>query len=96
MHDHIVFKLIDTTSLIPDERKKAMESLMFLTEKRDGHMKDKTCTNSSTHQSRMPKDEASVPMSAADSALLTAAAEAKEECNAALFPFLRARKPFFN
>ena len=29
-----MFKPIDVNSLTPDERKKAMESLMFLTEKR--------------------------------------------------------------
>ena len=38
-HNRIVFKPVDVNSLTPEERKKAMESLMFLTKKRNESMK---------------------------------------------------------
>jgi hypothetical protein len=36
MHDCAVFKPIDVKSLTPREKARAMESLIFLVEKRDG------------------------------------------------------------
>ena len=79
IHNRIVFKPININSLTPDERKKAMESLMFLTEKRDGRIKGRTYAIESTHRSYMCKYEASSPTAATESTLLTTAVEAKEE-----------------
>tara|TARA_B110000116_G_scaffold23331_1_gene17939 strand:- start:29 stop:655 length:627 start_codon:yes stop_codon:yes gene_type:complete len=79
IHNRIVFKPVDVNSLTPEERKKAMESLMFLTEKRDGSIKGRTCANGSTQRSYISKDEASSPTAATESILLTTAIEAKEE-----------------
>ena len=59
IHNHIVFKPMDLNSLTPDERKKAMESLMLLTEKRNGNAKGRTCVNGKPQRSCMSKDEAS-------------------------------------
>jgi len=79
IHNRIVFKPVDVNSLTTEERKKAMESLMFLTEKRDGSIKGRTCANGSTQRSYISKDEASSPTAATESILLTTAIEAKEE-----------------
>ena len=79
MHDHIVLKPVNVNSLTPEERKKSMESLMFLTEKRNGTMKGRNDANESTQRSCMSKDEASSPTAAIGSMLLTASIEAKEE-----------------
>ena len=56
-----------------------MESLMFLSEKRDGSAKGRTCANGSTQRSCASKDEASSPAAATEYVLLTAAVEVKEE-----------------
>ena len=82
IHNRIVFKPVDVNSLTTEERKKAMESLMFLTEKRDGSIKGRTCANGSTQRSYISKDEASSPTAATESMLLTTAIEAKEERDA--------------
>ena len=58
-HNHIVFKPVDVNSLTPEEWKKDMQSQMFLTEKRNGNTKGRTCTNGSTQRSHMSRDEAS-------------------------------------
>ena len=47
-HNRVKFKPVDVNSLTPEERKKAIKSLMFLTEKRNGTMKGRTCANGST------------------------------------------------
>jgi hypothetical protein len=39
LHDRVVFITADFSKLTPQERKHAMESLMFLVEKRDSRLK---------------------------------------------------------
>ena len=56
-----------------------MESLIFLTEKRDGRIKGRTCANGSTQRSYIDKDDAASPTVMSESILLTATVEAKEE-----------------
>ena len=82
MHDRMVFEPADVNSLTTEERKKAMESLMFLTEKRDGSIKGRTCANGSTQRSHASEDDASSPTAATESMSLTTAIEAKEERDA--------------
>jgi hypothetical protein len=48
LHDHIVFKPITIEELSTLERRRAMESPIFLTEKKDGRIKARTCANGST------------------------------------------------
>ena len=78
-HNRIAFKSADVTSLTAEERKRAMESLMFLAEKSNGSIKGRTCANRSAQRSHASKDEASSPTAATKSILLTTAMEAKEE-----------------
>ena len=79
MHNRIQFKLVVFNSLTNEERKKANESLIFLTEKSNGTINGRTYANRSTHLSYTAKDEASSPTAATESILLTSAIEAKEE-----------------
>ena len=48
LHDRIVFEPIKVEYLTEKERKRAMESLIFLVEKRDGKIKARMCANGST------------------------------------------------
>ena len=56
-----------------------MESLIFLTEKRDGRVKARACANGSTQRSYIPKDDASSPTAATESILITGVIEAKQK-----------------
>ncbi len=55
-----------------------MESLMFLTEKRDNTIKARTCANGSTQHNYMEKEESTSPTAMTESILLTAVIEAQE------------------
>jgi hypothetical protein len=48
LHDRIVFSPVDISKLTQQEKKRAMESLIFLVEKRDGRVKAHWCANGST------------------------------------------------
>ena len=50
LHDRVVFEPIAVSDLTREEHKKAMESLIFITEKRDGTIKARMCANGSTQQ----------------------------------------------
>ena len=56
-----------------------MESLIFLTEKRDKSVKARTCANGSTQRAYIPKEEAASPTAATDSILVTAVIDARQE-----------------
>ena len=56
-----------------------MESLIFLTEKRDGRVKARVCANGSTQRSYIHKDDASSPTAATESILITGVIEAKQK-----------------
>ena len=55
LHDRVCFKPINPTEMTADERKKAMESLIFLTEKRDGRIKARTVANGSIQRKWMER-----------------------------------------
>jgi hypothetical protein len=55
-----------------------MESLIFLVKKRDGRVKARSCTNGSTQQEYINKEDTASPTVATESILLTSAIEAKE------------------
>eukprot|EP00543_Licmophora_paradoxa_P010625 CAMPEP_0202466662 /NCGR_PEP_ID=MMETSP1360-20130828/69430_1 /ASSEMBLY_ACC=CAM_ASM_000848 /TAXON_ID=515479 /ORGANISM="Licmophora paradoxa, Strain CCMP2313" /LENGTH=141 /DNA_ID=CAMNT_0049090879 /DNA_START=1 /DNA_END=423 /DNA_ORIENTATION=+ len=78
LHDRVVFKPIHIHELTPKEKKRAMESLMFLVEKRDGTVKARTCANGSTQRSYTPKEEASSPTASSEAILITGVVEAKQ------------------
>jgi Reverse transcriptase (RNA-dependent DNA polymerase) len=78
LHDRAVFKPIDIGTLTQQEKKRAMDSLIFLTEKRDGRIKARTCANGSTQRTYINKEEAASPTATTKTILLTATIEAKE------------------
>ena len=78
LHDRVVFKPVRVESLTPLERQRAMESLIFLTEKRDKRIKARMCANGSTQRAYTPKEEATSPTAATESILLTGVIEAKQ------------------
>ncbi len=79
LHDREVFRPIHPSKLTPSEKKKVLESLIFLVEKRDGTIKARTCANGSVQRAWMGKDEASSPTVSHEAILLTAAIDAAEE-----------------
>ena len=73
-----VFTPIDTTEMTFEERKKSMESLIFLVEKRDGRIKGRTCANGSVQREYIGREEATSPTASTDAVILTAIIDAKQ------------------
>jgi hypothetical protein len=78
LHDREVFYPVDISKLTQHERRRAMESLIFLVEKRDGRIKARACANGSVQRSYVPKEDATSPTAMTESILLTATIEAHE------------------
>ena len=55
-----------------------MESLIFLTEKRDGRLKAQTCANGSTQRTYTAREEAASPTAMTESHIITAIIDAKQ------------------
>jgi hypothetical protein len=79
LHKRGAFFPRDVKGLTVLERKRALESLIFLTEKRDKTIKGRTCANGSPQRSYIKKEEAASPTVLTESILLTATIEAEEE-----------------
>jgi hypothetical protein len=79
LKDQKCFIPIDKTILNATERKRAIESLNFLTEKKDGTIKARHCANGSTERSYITREEASSPTVSTDSTTMTAVIDAEEE-----------------
>jgi hypothetical protein len=79
LHDRTVFVPIHVNDLTREERIKAMASLIFLVEKRDGTIKARHCANGSTQRSYMSKEESSSPTVLTESVIITSMIEAKEK-----------------
>jgi hypothetical protein len=60
LHHHIVFKPIAIKELSMIKKRRTMESLIFLTEKKDRKIKARTCTNGSTQQGVLTKKKLQV------------------------------------
>lgn len=78
MLDRKCFKPIHKTNLNEIERKRAMESLLFLSEKKDGTIKSRFCANGSTQRDYMTREETSSPTVSTEAILITGAIEALE------------------
>jgi len=63
---------------MPLERKRALESLIFLTEKRDGTVKGRLCANGSTQREYTDRDDTASPTAATESILVTGTIDAKQ------------------
>ena len=78
LYDRECFKPIKKQSLNSTEKKRALESLIFVTKKRDGTIKARHCANGSTQRDYMSREDVSSPTVSTESTLLTAVIEAKE------------------
>ena len=78
LHDRVVFEPITIDDMTSLERKRAMESLIFLAEKRDGMIKARTCANGSTQREYIDRDDAASPTASTDAVLITATIDAKQ------------------
>ena len=78
LHDRECFRPIHKRQLTAIELKRAMESLIFLVEKRDASIKARHCANGSTQREYMSREEVSSPTVSTESTLLTAVIEAEE------------------
>ena len=64
--------------MTPLERKRVMESLIFLVEKKTGEVKAWHCANGSTQRKWMGKEDSSSPTASTNSLFPTAAIDAEE------------------
>ena len=78
LHDRAAFAPVDIATLSQQEKQRALESLIFLVEKRDGRVKARTCANGSPQRVYTPKEDTASPTVMTESILLTALIEAKE------------------
>ena len=79
LHDRVCFQPINPSNMTTTERKRAMESLIFLTEKRDGTVKARTCANGSIQRDWMTKEDATSPTATLESVIITSVIDAKED-----------------
>ena len=56
-----------------------MNSLIFLTEKRDGTIKARACANGSTQRSYIERDKAASPTVSKEALMITSVIEAKQK-----------------
>ena len=73
-----MFKPIKVEELTAMEQRQAMKSLIFITEKKDGRIKARTCPNRSTQREYTKCNEAASPTALMESHLITAVIDAKQ------------------
>jgi hypothetical protein len=78
LQDRVVFILLLVEELTQIEKRRAMESLIFLTEKTDGRIKARTCANGSTQQEYTNCDKEASPTAMTESYMITAVLDAKQ------------------
>ena len=66
-----MFGLVSYTSLSETECKRALESLIFLTEKKDGRIKARHCANANPQRQWMDRDEVSSPTVTTEAIMIT-------------------------
>ncbi len=74
-----VFEPLCANKLSQEEKSKALTSLIFLKEKRDGNVKARSCVNRSVQREHVAKEEAAAPTVALESVFVTATIDAKEK-----------------
>jgi len=78
LHDRICFSPIDVSDMTPTEKQKAMEALLFLTEKRDKSIKGRLVYNGKPTREWLSREDSASPTAALESIFLTAIVDAKE------------------
>jgi hypothetical protein len=71
LHDRVVFEPIHIEDMTTLERKRGIESLIFLAEKRDETIKARMCANGSTQRTYIAREETTSPTTATDAILIT-------------------------
>ena len=79
LHKRGVFDPVDVSTLTEEERSRVLDSLIFLTQKRDRSAKARTCVDGRPQRLWMDKDEAASPTVLLESVLLTSVIDAREE-----------------
>lgn len=74
-----LFDPVKLESLADDELRKAIESLFFVTEKKDGRIKGRGCETGSTQRSCIPKEDATSLTVAIESVLIAGVTDEKQE-----------------
>ena len=72
------FTPVDVSKMTAEEKHKALEALMFLTEKRHGTIKGRMVANGKPSREWHSRDDSASPTAHLESILLTAAVDAKE------------------
>ena len=78
LHKRNCFTPIDLLTLSPEEVRKTVEALMFLTEKRDQSVKGRLVYNGKPTREWLSREDAASPTVALESIMLTATVDAKE------------------
>ena len=78
LHNRTVFEPVKSAELTDQERRGAMESLIFLVEKRDKTVKARTCANGSTQREYICRENAASPTASTASILITSVIDAKQ------------------
>ena len=79
LHQRNCFSPVDIATLSSEEKRKAQEALMFLTEKRDGTVKGRMVYNGKPTREWLSREDSASPTAALESIMLTAVVDAKEE-----------------
>lgn len=78
LHDYVTYTPVHAHKLTPDEKRQALASLIFLTEKRCGRIKSRACVNGSTQRDYIPKENTASPTVMNDSVMIQPAIDAHE------------------
>ena len=79
LHRRTCFKGIRVSDLTPDEKRKAVRALMFLTEKRDGSIKGRMVLDGSQTREHLREVETSSPTVTQEGIIITGVIDAKEQ-----------------
>ena len=79
LYDRDVMTPTNKYSLTPEERKGALQYLMFLKEKRCGLIKARGCADGRSQRGHVPKEETSSPTVATEALILTCVVDAAEK-----------------
>ena len=90
MKDMDAFFPVDPTTLTGEQQKRALASLMFLKEKRDGTVKGRACAVGTSQREYIKKEDAASPTAATESVFITSVIAAHEERGTAIFDILGA------
>jgi hypothetical protein len=78
LHDRVCFEPVNVHSMTENEKKKAQEALLFLSEKRDGSIKGRMVYNGKPTREWLSKEESASPTVSLESLFLTSVIDAKE------------------